>query len=302
MSDKPDSISVCICTYKRPVMLSHLLETLQEQQSEELFRYNIFVVDNDAKESARDVVSQIRTRSSIPIHYAVEPEQNISMARNRALRMADGHFIVCLDDDEFAEKDWLLTLWQTAVKTGADGVLGPVIPSYEITPPSWVVKGALLVRQSFPTGMILTDSRQTRTGNFLISKRLIQDNEDLFDRDFGLMGGEDSDFFRRMIARKYVFIWCDEARVNETVPVARLKRTYFLKRGLLTGVVGAKQAALFSLDSLKSLFAFLVYAISLPFLVVLRPRLVMPYLIKTCHHIAKLLARGGVRLAKKRPS
>jgi len=283
-------------------MLRHLLETLQNQQSEELFRHDIFVVDNDVRESAREVVSQARGRSSVPIHYAVEPEQNISMARNRALRMADGQFIACIDDDEFAEKDWLLTLWRAAIKNGADGVLGPVIPAYDVPPPSWVIKGALLIRQSFPTGTILTDSSQTRTGNFLISRKIIQDDEDLFDRGFGLMGGEDTDFFRRMIARGHAFIWCDEARVNETVPAARLKRSYFLKRGLLTGVVGAKREALFSLDSLKSFFAFLAYAISLPFLVVLRPRLVMPYLIKTCHHIAKLLARSGVKLLKKRPS
>jgi succinoglycan biosynthesis protein ExoM len=300
MSDNADSISVCICTYKRPAMLGHLLGTILAQRSEGLFRHNVFVVDNDLAETARSIVSRICERSQIPIHYAVEPEQNISQARNRALRLADGNFIACIDDDEFAGEDWLLALWKTATGTGAEGVLGPVIPFYEIPPPAWVVKGAMLVRQSFPTGTVLTDPKQTRAGNFLISSLIVRENELLFDKDFGLMGGEDSDFFRRMIAKGYVFVWCDEARVNETVPEARLKRAYFLKRGLLTGVVGARHARLFSFDSLKSLLAILIYVMVLPFLGILRPRLVMPYLVKTCHHVAKLAARAGLRLVNKR--
>jgi succinoglycan biosynthesis protein ExoM len=269
-------------------MLGHLLGTILAQRSEGLFRHNVFVVDNDLAETARSIVSRICERSQIPIHYAVEPEQNISQARNRALRLADGNFIACIDDDEFAGEDWLLALWKTATGTGAEGVLGPVIPFYEIPPPAWVVKGAMLVRQSF------------RAGNFLISSLIVRENELLFDKDFGLMGGEDSDFFRRMIAKGYVFVWCDEARVNETVPEARLKRAYFLKRGLLTGVVGARHARLFSFDSLKSLLAILIYVMVLPFLGILRPRLVMPYLVKTCHHVAKLAARAGLRLVNKR--
>ena len=40
-------VSVCICTYKRPVLLKRLLEGLGEQDTSGLFTFSIVVVDND---------------------------------------------------------------------------------------------------------------------------------------------------------------------------------------------------------------------------------------------------------------
>lgn len=282
-------------------MLGNLLKTLQGQETGGAFTFDTIVVDNDAQGSAKDTVIRAGAELGMPIRYAIEPEQNISLARNRALRMAGGDFAACLDDDEFADGSWLAGLLHASIQYGAEGVLGPVIPSYETPPPRWVTKGKLLVRESFPTGTILKSHKQTRAGNFLISRNMIQDNPELFNPEYGKLGGEDTDFFRRMLERGYRLVWCNEARVYETIPSSRLKRSYFLKRGLLTGVVRAGQAPLPSVDTLKSLAAFLVYSICLPFLCVLRPRLIMPILVKDCHHVAKLLARCGLKVVRRRP-
>ena len=47
--------------------------------------------------------------------------------------------------------------------------------------------------------------------------------------------GEDQDFFRRMIDRGHVFVWCDEAVAYEVVPPVRWRRTFMLRRALLRG-------------------------------------------------------------------
>src|SRR5687768_10946656 len=103
-----DHITVCICTYRRPRMLMHLLGRLQNQDTDGQFTYSLVVVDNDAAESARPAVEACMQQSAVPMRYLCEPERNISSARNRAVTSAAGAFVALIDDDEFPEESWLL--------------------------------------------------------------------------------------------------------------------------------------------------------------------------------------------------
>src|SRR5205814_81024 len=106
----------------RPQLLRRLLHDLNDQQTDGLFAYSIVVVDNDQWESAKEAASQFRELSPIPITYCVEPEQNIALARNRAVANAKADFIAFIDDDEFPTKTWLSTLFKVCVERGVDGV------------------------------------------------------------------------------------------------------------------------------------------------------------------------------------
>ena len=271
------------------------METLEKQETMGLFRYSIVVVDNDCKESAKETVAKAQRISSVSILYDVEPEQNISLARNKALKIADSDFFACIDDDEFASAEWLVHLYKAAKEYAADGVLGPVLPFYEIPPPAWVTKGAFFYRKSFPTGRLLRSEESMRTGNFMISKKMIQESKNLFNPEFGLTGGEDSDFFKRMVIKNYSFVWCQEALVYETIPSTRLTRSYLLKRALLRGVSAAERASFMSFDTLKSFVAFLSYTPILPFLLLFRHHVFLRYLISDFDHIGKLMARCGIK-------
>ena len=123
-------ISVCVCTFKRPHYLKRLLEHLINQSTEDLFRFSITVADNDVLESARAVVLECARDSAVPLRYCVEPEQNIALARNRAVSKAEGELIAFIDDDEFPAKDWLATLYKALVHSASAGVLGPVRPFF----------------------------------------------------------------------------------------------------------------------------------------------------------------------------
>jgi succinoglycan biosynthesis protein ExoM len=293
-------IYVGVCTYKRPKLLDNLLRTLKNQVVDGLLTYSINIVDNDFRESAKGVVIHHQAESLVPIRYFVESEQNISLARNRAIQNADGQFFAGIDDDEFAGERWLADLYLAMQKYSADGALGPVLPSFEIEPPRWVIRGKFFHRKMLPTGSLLKDLRQMRTGNFMISRKVIQENGSLFDPALGKTGGEDVDFFRRMLERNYRFIWSNEAKVYETVPAERLRRSYLLKRALLRGVVSARHARLLSFNTAKSLVAVLLYTSGLPFLVIFWHHEFMRYLIKDCDHIGKIMARCGVKLISRR--
>lgn len=299
MNNPKDHVCVCVCTYKRPYLLKRLLSSILSQNVS-MFDISVVVVDNDRNESAKETVFKVLGNSSIRFKYEVEPEQNISLARNRALNSASGDYIACIDDDEFATEAWLTTLYTTVKKYRADGVLGPVNPFFDIAPPSWIIKGRLCERISLPTGTQITDPRYTRSGNFLISKKVIDENILLFDPAFGRTGGEDVDFFKRMIDKKYSFIWSNEARVFEVVTPQRTKRAFFLKRALLRGVVHARQSPLISLDTIKSLAAITGYTLLLPFLLFFQHHYFLNILIRDCDHIGKILARCGIRVIKQR--
>jgi len=293
-------ICVCICTYKRQELLEKLLSSLERQESENLFNYSVVVVDNDKFESARLTVQSHAQQSKIAVTYVVEPEQNIALARNKAVENANGDFIAFIDDDEFPKQDWLLKLYKASYQFHADGVLGPVKPYFEMAPPSWVIRGKLCERESFRSGEVIRKPKYTRTGNVLLDRKLFEDKDSLFNPLLGKSGGEDIDFFRRMMQEGKVFVWCNEAVVNEIVPAERLHRSYFVKRALLQGVVSSRNLSILSLVTIKSLTAIIIYTAALPVLLLIRHDLFMQYLIKDCNHVGRILALCGVKVLKER--
>jgi glycosyltransferase involved in cell wall biosynthesis len=295
-----DHISVCICTYKRPRLLASLLEKLEEQETQGLFLFSIVVVDNDAARSAAETVEAFARRSKTPVGYFVEPEQNIALARNKAVEMADGDFVAFIDDDEFPSPHWLLHLYRSLKKHGADGVLGPVKPCFTASPPPWVIEGRFCERRSFATGTVMKSARDTRTGNVLFKKDILSPQEPPFDPRFGRTGGEDVDFFRKMMARNKVFVWCEEGSVHEVVPPERLKRSYFLRRALLRGVANAEGISLLSFPFFKSVVAICTYVPMLAVLCLGKDATFMKYLVKCCDHIGKILAICGWKVVRER--
>jgi succinoglycan biosynthesis protein ExoM len=285
-------ISVCICTYKRPDMLRSLLVALQDQYAVGIFAYDIVVVDNDRMGSAEKTVQDLKMRSSIPISYSIEPKQNIALARNRAVATATGDFIAFIDDDEVPGKSWLMSLFKARDEFCTDGVLGPVVPSYEGNPPEWVVRGKFYERPSHRTGEVL-NWMNTRTGNVLLKRAIFSDKENMFRPEFG-SGGEDRDFFRRMIAKGMRFVWCAEAPVYEAVPAERCTRSFMLRRALLRGQLPHFS----SIDVGKSLIAVPLYALFLPFLLFGSHHVFMKYLIKDCDHIGRICSCLGLKLIK----
>src|SRR6267143_5775302 len=205
MTARTKHITVCVCTYRRPELLKRLLEDLREQETNGLFTYSILVIDNDHQESGNVVVSEFAAGQKIHVDYYVQPEQNIALARNMAIEHATGDFIVFIDDDESPIRRWLLTLFEACIKHNVDGVLGPVHPRYAETPPRWVVEGKFYDRRTYPTGFVI-DWRKGRTGNTFLKKEIFAGMTAPFRPEFRT--GEDQDFFRRMIERGHVFIWC----------------------------------------------------------------------------------------------
>ena len=285
------SVSVCICTYKRPRFLKRLLHELAGQQTSEALTYTIVVADNDPGRSGEPIVREFQAQSLIPTIYCVQPEQNIALTRNHALAHAQGDFIAFIDDDEFPAKDWLAILVGAIAEYGAAGVLGPVRPFFEQEPPKWLIQGRFCERPELESGTKLR-WRDTRTGNVLFKRSILAGVAEPFNPLLG-NGGEDQDFFRRMMEFGHQFFWCNEAVVHEVVPPARWTRAYMLKRALLRG---QNERLFLNFQSVaKSLIAVPAYTLLLPFLLFGGHHRFMSYLIKLMDHTGKLLAVLGLK-------
>jgi len=287
-------ISVCVCTYKRPGQLEQLLQRLDRQHTKGIFKFSVVVVDNDARESARDVVELWAQHSSVPVAYGVERQQNIAVARNTSVAMATGEMLAFVDDDEEPSCNWLCTLYETLLKYTADGVLGPVLPKFDEGAPAWAVKGRVFQRPEFKTGTIIHWSI-TGTGNVLLRREVLEELDGPFNPQFGA-GGEDTDLFRRSTARGRTFVWSAEAVCHERVPPERTRVSFQLRRALLRGKTAVRAHRATWIGIVKSAIAVPLYALILPVCLALGSHVFVTYLVRSFDHLGKLLAGCGINV------
>lgn len=292
------SVCICICTFKRPRLLRKLLEKLEQQVNDGRLTLSISVADNDEQRSAEATVADFARSSAIRVTYERQPVQNIALARNTALKNASADYIAFIDDDEFPVDDWLLAMIGACDKYRAAGVLGPVRPHFEETPPPWILRGDFFERPEPPTGTIMQWD-ECRTGNVLLRSVILGDRDSVFDPAFG-SGGEDKDFFMRMIAAGHVFCWCNEGPVYETVPKERLTRAYLLKRAMLRGRNILKHPAGRTGLIMKSLAAAPAYLVVMPLALLRGQHVFMRYAIRFCDHAGRLMALVGVNPVRER--
>lgn len=298
MAGQKEHISVCVCTYKRPQLLKRLLDEVERQKTDGLFSISIVILDNDREESAQKTVAEFAKASSLETRYLMEPTPSFALARNKVVKNARGDYLAFIDDDEFPGNDWLLTMFKTCKAYGVAGVLGPVLPHFDVPPPRWLVKGGFYDRPRHETGFVMS-WQESRTGNVLLKREIIEGMDEVFNPEFRT-GGEDQDFFRRMTDKGHKFIWCDEAPAHETVPPHRWERRFLLKRALLRGRISFNHPKNRLRNLAKAFVAVPLYGIALPFLLVAGHHLFMKYLVRLCDHTGRLLALMNLNPIKER--
>ncbi|HEU4557068.1 MAG TPA: glycosyltransferase [Longimicrobium sp.] len=228
-------VAVCVATFCRPGQLAALLESLAAQALPADTEAWLCVVDNDRQESARAVVDAARPRLPFAVDYEVEPERNISLARNRGVARAlerGADCVAFIDDDEVARPDWLAALLAARARFGADAVAGAVVPRTGPGTPPWVGRSRLFAQVQPAAGTPLPTAA---TSNALVSRRLLEAVPGPFDPVFGLSGSGDSLFFTRAVRQGARLVAAPGAVVDEVVPPSRARVRWVLRRGFRVG-------------------------------------------------------------------
>jgi succinoglycan biosynthesis protein ExoM len=261
-------ISVCIATYKRPQQLAVLLQILVNSVLRPE-RLEIIICDNDENRTAERVVKTASTLADIQIKYFCEPEQNISVARNRTVKEATGEWIAFIDDDEIPTPTWLMHLHKTAFQNDADGVFGPVYRLLPDTSPDWISAGNFFSSYKLTTGAEIGVAN-ARTGNALVKAAVLSEINGPFDCRYGRSGGEDTFLFGMLLVKRRArFLGCQEATVWENVDAYRCTRSWLVRRAFRGGLIWSRIEAELK-GSMKSIFWRAMLAlISMPFLILL---------------------------------
>ncbi len=265
--------SVCIATYKRSQFLRKLLDSLLIQNLLDYIKLQVIVVDNDMEKSAEHIVKEYKDSDRINFEYFVQPEKNISLTRNVAVRNANGEYLLFIDDDEEADKNWVASYIEALNKYKADGVFGPVFPSFHDGAPGWIKESGFFTKDCPPTGETAVF---TRTSSCIIKAVLIKSEPVPFDPAYGITGGEDVHLFTRLKRKGANFISSKEAIVTEFIPSERTTIKWLLKKSFQTGNSATrrmienannkliKKTELFSRAILFEIISFILFIIHLP--------------------------------------
>jgi len=232
-------LTVAVATYRRPEELRELLPQLVAQADEARaagWEAEVLVVDNDPDRTGAPVVSAHLATSppdGAAVRYTAEPEPGIASARNRALDEArDSRLLVFVDDDEQPHPGWLRLLLATREQTSAAAVAGAVESAFDGDLEPWVAAGDFFRRRRPPTG---TEITVAATNNLLLDLAVVRRLGLRFDAAFGITGGSDTLFTRRLTSAGHRMVWCDEAVVTDRVPAVRMTRDWVLRRAFRSG-------------------------------------------------------------------
>ena len=230
--------SICIATYKRPELLKKLLESLYAQKISDEITIEIIVVDNDLDKTAGNVCNSFSNTKNIEIYYLTQPKKNISLTRNKAVHKASGEYLLFIDDDGYADHNWISELLKSLKKFNADAVFGTVIPYFEDGIPEWIKNSHFFKRIIQKTG---ESSKFLRTTNCIVKSKLIKSLNGPFDPEYGLSGGEDGILFGKLAIQGAKLIFCAEAIVYDFVPRERANLRYLTKRTFRIGITYTKR-------------------------------------------------------------
>ncbi len=224
-------VTICIAS-ARPDGLARLLESIARLKRPHDLALEVVIVHNASEPPALDAVPT----PGVPVRHFCEPRANLSHARNRSVEQARGRWLAFVDDDELVHEGWLAAYWSMTQTHDCDGFFGPVLPRLEPPASAWLDEG-FFARERFASGTPIR-GRGARTGNAFVRRMLFEGI--CFDPAFGRTGGEDWDLFRRMQARGWRFLWCDEARVDELVPAERQRAGWLARRAFRGGSAYAR--------------------------------------------------------------
>jgi len=229
--------SIVVCTRNRCASLEEALADMVNQRlSERSGGYEIVVVDDASTDDTARVVARVGRQTRTVVRRVSAEGRGVARARNVGVSAARGRWIAFFDDDQRTEPTWLAELLNTAERTGADLVGGPI----EVSLPDGVAVGPVVrgIYGELPT------QRQRRRGitpppgggNRLVHRRVF---ERIGLHDEAMITGEDTDLSARAEAARVDFGWAPRAVVRHLITDERLDPRTILAYGRKAGAAKA---------------------------------------------------------------
>jgi glycosyltransferase involved in cell wall biosynthesis len=133
-------VSVIICCYNSAYRIRNTLEHLNEQVIENDLEWEILLIDNASSDNTASVAKEIWRDLNAKASFRVmrEERSGLSYARERGILESHYDFLLFCDDDNWLEKDFVMTAFNIMNSDGSIGALGGLgIPKWEVSPSRW---------------------------------------------------------------------------------------------------------------------------------------------------------------------
>jgi len=114
--EKRPKISVIMLTYNRERLVPRAIESILNQTESD---FEFIIVDNGSCDRSGNLADEYALKDD-RIRVIHRERGNIGSGRNAGLRAAGGEYITFIDDDDWAEPDFLEFLYRLAVENDAD--------------------------------------------------------------------------------------------------------------------------------------------------------------------------------------
>jgi glycosyltransferase involved in cell wall biosynthesis len=227
-------ITVAICTWNRAPRLRETLDGLCRLAVPPDVEWELLLVDNNSTDETRAVAEAYAAR--LPLRYLFQPRQGLSWARNLAVAQATGDVLLWTDDDVLVSTEWL-AVYARAFAAWPDAAFfgGPIRPSFEVAPPSWVIRQLAHVEPAFALREVADGTRRLAPSEFPYGAnyavRTTRLGRDAFDVSLGrkgreLLSGEEVQLLERLVLAGHYGVWVADAPVWHFTPRERLTRRY----------------------------------------------------------------------------
>lgn len=252
-------MTVAVCTWNRAHLLQQCLQRMTLLRPPPDIAWELLVVNNNSRDSTDEVIAAFAGR--LPIVGIREERPGLSHARNAAAVRARGDYLVWTDDDVLVDEHWLCA-YARAIRQWPEAAVfgGPVLPSFDGTPPAWLIEGwqdvdvAYASRDLGPLPFALGGAGAGLPfgANYVVRAR--EQRLFAYDPKLGrsqapglLLGGEETEVIKSILAAGGSGWWVPDARVAHFIPVERQTadyvRLYFHSRGRMNaGIVGRGSA------------------------------------------------------------
>ena len=217
-------ILIGICTYNRNELLENALNYISKLDVPTGCKLSVVISDNNTDEQAKQVYEKFKSYP-FNLYYVHEQRAGIAYARNAVLQKAldiNADYVAFIDDDEYPKSNWITELYSVMKENNASGATSAPIQiseGKELPLPNNVKKRKRGEKR-----------RICITNSVIFSTKIIKDSNLWFDTDFGLMTGEDIDFFSRASDLGYKFVWNNKLLLYDFVPANRLTLEWQLDR------------------------------------------------------------------------
>lgn len=227
--------TVALCTHNHADRLARTLADLAKLRQPQA-AWEFLVIDNGCRDATPDLLARHAWPTGWQVRVVREDKLGLSNARNRAIAEARGEYIIFMDDDETADPDWLCAFERLILDKQPDAFGGRIRVLFEDMRPPWLsdeLLGFLGELNRAEAIAPLTDPYTSfYGGNFGFRKTVCARVGD-FDAMLGRKGtdntgGEEVDFYRRLLDAGFKVWWTPEAVIHHRIQAAKLERSYFL--------------------------------------------------------------------------